>query len=275
MRNRLWLHFLLLTVAGVAVSVGMLATTLHGRSPESGWAVALLAGLFQLPHDALVGLPVAAGIAVGTASAGPRGVRGAATLLASVVAIMFMMDLWVAPAAERALVDVARTAAARWPTPSDTLMPAPVEAHGALRSLATLTTSGFRGSAVTARTYARDHPRVVAVEALTGVGLFLLPFITLGLVLGVEAWVRRRVLFRSRRDELVATWALAWVIAPLGAGLLLSWSGGRQYGVLFRGAPLWSLLLPYAPFLLLATLGWSSAARAPERAELVAMSPTA
>jgi hypothetical protein len=119
------------------------------------------------------------------------------------------------------------------------------------------------------RSYPPSHPRMVAADVVERLAFFALPFITMGLVLGISAWLGARVIFRAPRDEVVARWFLAWVLAPVAWVLIPTWSGQSNYRILFLGKSLWLPLVPYLPFLVLAALGWRAAHRAADQSAWV------
>ncbi len=272
MRDPIWRHLGALTLAAALLALVLYATTWHGRLPSAGWELALLAGLLSVPSALYILLPVAAGIAAGTARLGERGARRALAGLVLVMVVMAALDLWAGPAATRAELVAARSYGAQWPMPTEPTMVRLAERVGELGVVARLVTGGLPGVDQTARTYPFDHPRAAAAEAIPHAALLLAPFILMGLVLGAAAWVRRRVIFRAPRDEAVARWVTAWVLAPAGLGLIGMLASPDSYAVLFRGAPLWRPLVGYIPLLAIALLGWRAAYRAPA-ADAAALAP--
>jgi hypothetical protein len=109
--------------------------------------------------------------------------------------------------------------------------------------------------------YEADDPRLLAAFAVLKSAHLLLTIALVGIVLGVQAWVADHVTFNRHLDEVVARIVLAWVFAPAGFYLALSWGRRLCAQVLFGGAPLATPLLPTGVLLVIAAFGWATARR--------------
>ena len=250
MRRNVWWHVALLTVGAFLLLWITPALGFHSRRSAGGWGTALYAALLWMPGDLFRFLPVLVGIAVGTAGLlGRRGVRTAAGVVLAAMVAMAVINAWVEPHVDSAASVAARRAPATWPLPSDTLEES-VWQVSSLRAGIALLRGDITGTGEIRRTYPMDHPRGVAAQTIVDISTFLLPFITVGVMLGIVAWVRGRVTFRRARDEVVGRWVAAWIMAPVVWNFVLEHSNDTQFRMLFRAAPLWSPLVPYVPFLL-------------------------
>jgi len=110
--------------------------------------------------------------------------------------------------------------------------------------------------------YPPGHPRLMLTNGLHAFLLMVLPVGVVGLMLGVGTWIRGRVAFRHRKDELLARIVLAWIIAPMSLWLVAEFSGDAQTAVLFRGGAPPTILIPAVPFLIIGALGWWAALKA-------------
>lgn len=247
MRSSAWFHLLVLTLAFLVLQLGSLVAALHDRRRAAGWDAALERALLEAPSMLFGLLPAAVGIAVATLAFRKGGIRTAAWMVAAVIAVMIAVDTWIGPALD--------------PDRGNSSHPLGGEWKGAVRTLIAWMRGEIQGTGEILRTYPPGHPRFVSMEALARGATLLLPVITVGIVLGIGAWMRNRVIFRTGRDEIIARWVVAFLIAPVVAGRVASWSSS-SYEVLFRGKPLWIVLIPYVPFLVLAALGWRAARRA-------------
>jgi hypothetical protein len=263
MGHAVWRHFALLSAMALLLPVLASASSLHERVPAGGWGVALHAALLYAPGGLLLLLPLAAGIAVGTAAA-RDGVAVALRVVVVTMALMLAVDVWAAPAGQRAALTAAREAGAEWPFPGDVERTrSPMDTLGGIRTGVAFLRGDIAGAGERLERYPRDHPRTTALDMTHRLALLLLPFIVTGVILGVSAWVRARVIFRRRRDATVAHWVLAWLLVPLTGLWVTSWATGMHHRVLFRQDPLWMSLVPYVPFVVVAALGWWAAAQLP------------
>lgn len=226
---RAWRHLLLLT----ALSVGavFLIDLLSGAPTRAGgWPGAPRAALRALPDILVPTLAVALAIAVGTLPPTAGNTRRAAQMTAVVSLLIVFLD-FVLPAAHA--------------------VPTIVGAF-----------SGSLGdTGEIAKAYDTKHPRWLLLEALQRGGLLLSPFVLAGISLGIAKWIHSRVIFRSPRDGTVARWIVSWVLAPGVLAFVLNWTQSVATDVLFRGSPIWHVLVPWTPAMLLALVGWRAAAR--------------
>jgi len=109
--------------------------------------------------------------------------------------------------------------------------------------------------------YDPQAPLLVVVFALLKAGHLLLPAGLVGIVLGVQAWITDHVTFRRPVDERVARIVVAWVFAPAGFYLIVSWARELTTQVLFFGASLAVPLLPTGVVLAAGAFGWATARR--------------
>lgn len=237
MRFALWRHFALLLVLA---SVFLVASMTLTGSAQPADASRLQHALRELPESLYWMLGVVAGIVVGTARPAGRTVRDAAMLVLVATVGMLALSMFAMPDAG---LDGPRV----------------IKAFEAGRVPSTaLSTS-----------YPADHPRIIASETLRQLGMLALPAVLVGVMLGIGAWLDRRVHFRYPRDGVVARWMLSWLLVPGMAAMLLNWSMSYGYDILFRGQPAWIVLLPYVPALVIALVAWRGALHAsrnpPER----------
>jgi hypothetical protein len=78
----------------------------------------------------------------------------------------------------------------------------------------------------------------------------------IGLALGIESWMRRRVTFSRPIDEL-----LARVVLDVGVAMLLLWfafstANSSLVGIVFRGETAWTITLPFMLVILVGLPGW-------------------
>lgn len=231
--NSAWRHFALLLILGVAfVFVGYLTTS---ASHANGWAMAVVETARHLPEVTFLVVPAAAGIAIGTL----RMVSGSLSVARRMLLVSTLLTL--------------------------TLVALRVVMSYPQSELTTLLTSGARPPATVQGQipqYPRDHPRILAISLVRDVSMLVMPFVLIGVVLGLGTWIRDRVRFRSSSDEFVAQWFIALVVVPLVLGTVTSWSGSYEWRILFGGAPLLLLWVPYLPAGVVAVVGWRAAARA-------------
>lgn len=261
MRDPIWRHLGALTVVGF-----LLTMPLSLQKPFGGWALAWLATLYQMPITMYATMPMVAGVAAGTARLGERGVRQAIAAMLAVMLTMVVLDTTVRPIATQARVAAYQKYGERWsPYP---VRPMLADRIGAVGVLARFLTGRLPGTGAKAApstsTSPRYSPRMDAAGAIVFSAMLTAPFIVMGVVLGVGAWVRRRVIFRAPRDEVIARWVLAWLVAPVAMVILAfaTLANGAR-GVVYGGAPLWQPLIVFIPFLVVAALGWRAAYRSP------------
>lgn len=268
MSKVVWRHLLLLGLLAFAPFLWQGVSQFHRGAPNLGWMEAFYAGaLFALGNTGPASFfAVAAGIAVGASSTDARRVRTAVVVMAVTVAAMVVLDSIVVPSATRAAVAAAKRAAVSsetvWPSFfNDTLVHTRTDSIGYLRTgLSLLVERPAALSEPLGATWSHNHPRSRATDAAIFAATLLLPFIAIGMVLGVSAWMRTRVVFRAPRDEAVAKWISSWVLAAAVCGFIVAWSDSLSWRVL-HGRNYWLPLQPYWPFVILAILGWRSAIR--------------
>jgi hypothetical protein len=262
MHRSLWRHFSILCLIAFLYCVVGATLMWHARDPlRVTWNAALWAGIVDSPERIAIYFALMAGISVGTSRLGSRGVKSAAGVLLATTVLMIVIDMWINPAFTRANQRAARTYREAWPLASDTVIYSPLDTLGVIRTAARLVRD--RPAALNERlgaSWRQDHPRELATNVAVKLPLFLLPFITMGLVLGAVTWQRRRLIFRTPRDESVARWCTAWVLAPAAWAMLLDFSS-MHYAVLHHYRPYWWPLFRYLPFAIIAVLGWRAAAR--------------
>lgn len=229
MRISPWRHLLLLSA--LAIGAVFLIDLLSGAPTRAGgWTGAPRAALGALPDMLLPTLAVALAIAVGTLPPDARGVRQAARMTMVVTLVMIALDL---------------------------LLPEPAS----LRTLAAALSGSLGDIGETVARYPMSHPRLRMVYALQHGAMLLSPIVLVGVALGVGAWINTRVIFRSPRDGTVARWVVSWILAPGVLAFVVNWSQGNGADVLFRGEPLWLVVVPWGPALVIGALGWRAAAR--------------
>ena len=231
MRNSIWRHIAVLFTCSVVFL--FLADLLTGApSRARGWSGAPLEAFRGLSNSLYPMLGVIAAIAVGTARPVRNTLRQAMRVVLVATCLMLLLDIFAVPS-------------------EDSVLRAAVE----------LQVGTVRDVHVVLREYPVSHPRAQAQSAIVRGGMLLLPVLLIGCVLGLNAWMTDRVVFRFPRDAMVARWVLALLFAPTATALLLSWSSGYAYDILFRGQPLLLSLVPYLPAIACATVGWRFAAQ--------------
>lgn len=260
MNKSLWRHFGLLAVVVSAYVVASYALMWHAKAPARiPWSNALWAALLDAPSSIATYIALAAGIAAGTASHTTRSLRGAGGVLVVSVALMIAIDMWISPLSTIGNQRAARAQQQAWPLPDDTIIYSPADTVGRIRTaIRILQTQPVALHEPLGSSWSADNPRMLAADAAVVLPHLLLPFITMGLALGAASWQRRRVLFRSPRDEVLARWCTAWVLAPAAWTLVLRWTS-INYAVLHQTSPYWWPVALYTPFLIVAALGWRSA----------------
>ena len=231
MRSSIWRHFAVLL--GCSAIFLFLADLLTGAPTRAhGWSGAPVEALRGLSNSLYPMLGVIAAIAVGTARPVRDTLGQAIRVVLVATCLMLLLDVFTMPA-------------------QDSVLRAVVDLNG----------GSVRDVHVVLREYPTLHPRARAETAIVRAGMLLFPVLLVGCVLGLNAWMTDRVVFRFPRDAIVARWALALLFAPAAAALLLSWSSGYAYDILFRGQPLLLPLVPYLPAMACAAIGWRFAAR--------------
>lgn len=263
MQRSVWRHFAVLVFLALLIPVAQYASLFRDRVPTAAWGAILWAALLESPRQWYYLLPLAPAIAAAVAYVGRTAVGNALRMVGVTLLLMLAIDIWIAPAADGELARLAAHPPAQWPDTRSSAGPpnSLFEDVGAIRAAVTLVREHPAALHEQLREYPATHPRVVAERAVEDVTVLLVPVILVGILIGVSAWVERRVLFRSARDALVARWSLAWVIAPAAWAVIGTWSRGAGTDVLFRNGSLWLPLVPYLPFAVLGVLGWRAALR--------------
>ena len=109
--------------------------------------------------------------------------------------------------------------------------------------------------------YPAEHPRVGVTESLKALGQLLLVFAIVGIVLGASRWFAKHVRFDNPANEWGAHVVAGWLIGGMVAALVGMWANRLRYTVLFDGAPLGTLIVPYALALLGGAFGFWYASR--------------
>ncbi len=231
MRSSIWRHFAVLL--GCSAIFLFLADLFTGAPTRAhGWRGASMEAFLSLSNSLYPMLGVIAAIAVGTMRPVRDTLRQAIRVVLVATCLMLVLDAFAVPM-------------------QDSVLRAAVE----------LKVGAVRDVHVVLREYPALHPRARAQSAIVRAAMLLLPVLLVGCVLGLNAWMTDRVVFRFPRDAMVARWVLALLFAPAATALLLSWSSGYAYDILFRGQPLLLALVPYLPAVACATVGWRFAAR--------------
>ena len=269
MQKSVWRHLALLSVVAFLLPLWAMLSQFRRSGTQLGWGPALHASALH----ALSGggfswyLIIAAGIAVGTGALGEHSVRTALAVLAVTLLTMVAFDAVIEPAATRANKAFAK-AAARSPATAlppyfdDTVFHNRADTLGELRTgIQLLRARPAILHKPLGGAWSRDDPRELAGESAIFASTLLLPFIAIGIVLGIATWVRQRVEFRTVRDATVARWVVAWVVVPAVCGYIRDSSFGSNWLMGVTNA-YWLPLRPYLPFLFIAAVGWLEAARA-------------
>ncbi|MCA9738184.1 MAG: hypothetical protein R3E98_03485 [Gemmatimonadota bacterium] len=265
-----WVHFwILLALASVVFVLG----TLFAPAGPRGARTALL----RLPPFLFDIVPVAAGLVIGALPPRQIVARQALTLAFVASGLMLFMDSAVGPPSARALLNPTTEAASTpaagahrpdagapgsntlWGFDDHTLIDTVGAAQAMIRVLGSNEASDADASA--SRIGLRD-PRNVAVAAGRRLLSLSLPFILIGLAVGLSTWLHARVAFRREIDGRVAQLLIGWTFVPLVAFLLSAWANVTRFSALFEGAPLSILLVPYVPFAVAAAVGWKTSQRA-------------
>ena len=258
-----WRHLALLAAIVIAFTVYGSVKMYHLHAPDLGWGAvfrigllnALTPGSFIAATAGLVGA-----IAVGASAWGLRGFRTAIVVLAVTTLAMIALDTTIGPAAQRELNHEA-VHARNWPTfiHDPAIVKPRTDTLGYLRTgLQLLRDQPAAMHEPLGASWSQDNPRALAVDAVYNSATLLLPFVLVGVTLGITTWIRNRVSFRSARDEVVARWFIALVCAPFVWGIVTGWSQRTTYAAL-HDMRFFLPLEPYVPFVILALLGWRAA----------------
>ena len=244
---RAWRQLALLTL--LAVLFVFLADLFTGAPIRAGgWAGAPRLALQSVPDALFPMFAVVAGLAVGTMPSDTQMRRSA---------------LWIVAVMTGAMLVLATASSV-------------AESASRPTAMSALVNEVARGVPVVLTKYAVNHPRVIATETLKRAGMLLLPVILAGMMIGVTSWVHANVIFRAPRSAVIARQVITWILVPGVSVMLISWSDGYSYSVLFRGGTPLLMLLPYLPALALAVVGWRSTPWAPQlltTASVVAQPP--
>jgi len=232
---RAWRQLALLTF--LAVLFVFLADLFTGAPIRAGgWAGAPRLALQSLPDALFPMLAVVAGLAVGTMPSDTQMRRSALWIVTVMTGAMLLL------ATANSVVDSGTR-----PT-----------------AISAVVAEVSRSTPVVLTKYPASHPRVIATETLKRAGMLLLPMILAGMMIGVTSWVHANVIFRAPRSAVIARQVITWILVPGVSVMLISWSDGYSYSVLFRGSTPLLMLLPYLPALALAVVGWRSTPWAPQ-----------
>jgi hypothetical protein len=268
MQKSVWRHLALLSVLAYVLSLWGPLAQFRRDAPDLGWGPALhAAALHALNGGTLTWyLVIAAGIAAGTGALGKHSVRTALLVLAATMLTMIAFDAVIEPMATRANIEAAK-AAARSPAtafPSyfnDSVFHNRADTLGELRTgIQLLRDHPPILHKPLGAAWSRDDPRERAAESAISASMLLLPFIGIGLMLGIVTWVRQHVTFRTPRDETAARWVVAWVVVPAVCGFIRDGAFASNW-LMGRTNAYWLPLRPYLPFLFIAAVGWLEAAR--------------
>lgn len=110
--------------------------------------------------------------------------------------------------------------------------------------------------------YDEASQNIHASYGVTKLAYLLLPFITVGFVLGARRWVAHNVMFRTRSGERLFLFVMAWVVGP--AVPMIVWTVGEMTRavVLASDSSLWTIAAPHLVFATLAALAWKGALEA-------------
>jgi hypothetical protein len=258
-----WIHFsgLIVLAALLQVGVAWLARTGEGLDPGA----ALVQSLQGVPAFLYGALPAMAAISCGLLAAGANRVRKALRITVSATLMMAVIDI-ASPPVDAVLGS--RVGVVEGDIAVRTERVIDLGRVSALRTLHSAAVGGLPGIGERAESYPLSHPRAIASAALHKGALLLAPLLLVGIIVGVQSWLADHVVFRREVDQRVGHLVMAWVIAPAGEVLLFTWSGDLRAQVLFAMAPLWSILVPYVPFLVVAVVAWRTAHRQGQMSEL-------
>lgn len=271
MRRLVWRHFALVAAVFLLFQAAMWAQVFYTwpRRPDPvPWNGILRYLWFYWPGYFVGTLPAIAGIAVALLDIRTGALRTAVTMGALVLGVMVVYDVWGDPALNRAAI-AATYGPAEWPIHADSVTPRLDDTAGVLQRSVALLRGEVQPSdlqpwppRITANsglvpiTDAATIVRIEAARTLADFHGFLLPFIDLGLVLGITSWVTRRARFERPRDARVMRVVAAWLVVLFVQGFIWAWIQRQNYSVTARGGSLLWLYAPIFPALLLAALGW-------------------
>ena len=213
-----------------------------------------LAALGTLPPDVYEWVPVIAGVSVLIPRPDRAGVRAGLGIALFSGLLMVVLDLAATAIVSGPLAAVAgdRIVVVRHrPFSPDHGIPL------ALRWIA----GSVPGAAERLAEYPAEHPRVAVTESLRGLGQLLLVFAIVGIVLGASRWFAKHVRFDNPANEWGAHVVAGWLIGGIVAALVAMGANRLRYTVLFDGAPLGTLIVPYALALLAGAFGFWYASR--------------
>ncbi len=254
-------HFAVLVLIAVVYTIAM--TTYNGlyqHQTRFVWSAAVWWAMLNTYDRIAWYVALMAGIAVGTSSRDQRGIRSALTILAITVGAMVTLDVVVGPAATFANQRAARSYGDAWPMVGDTIIYSSRDSVGLIRVGWRLLRD--RPAALhepLGSSWSQNHPRALLTDVSIRLPRLLLPFVTMGLVLGAVTWLRRHATFALSRDATIARWCVAWVLATAAWSRLLD--EPNSYNIEHRRLPYWWPVFLYVPYLVIAALGWRAAAR--------------
>ena len=271
-----WKHFALVTLVFVLFQAAMWSQDFYTwphRPDPVPWSGILRYLWFNWPRDFVSSLPAIAGIAVALLDLRPGALRTAVTMGALVLGVMIVYDVWCDPALNRAAI-AATYGPAEWPIRADSVTLRLDDTAGVLQRSVALLRGKVQpsdlqpwppkmksNSGLTVITDAATIVRIEATRTLAEFHGFLLPFIDLGLILGITSWITRRARFERPRDARVIRVVAAWLVVLFVEGFIFLWMQSHNYPITARGGSLLWLYVPIFPALLLAALGWRAAIR--------------
>ena len=276
MRRLVWRHFALVALVILLFEAAMWTRSFYmwpHRPDPVPWAGILRYLGYNWPRYYIGALPSIAGIAIALLDLRAGAIRVAVTMAALVLGVMVLYDVWGEPALRRAAVE-AMHGAPEWPMRSDSTPPRLDDTTGVLQRSVALIRGKVQpsdlqpwppkskpNSGLIPITNGATIVRIEAVRTFAELGQFLLPFIDIGLVLGVTAWISRRARFERQRDSRMLRVAAAWIVVLFTEFYIQSWMQGQSFYVSAEGGSLLWLYAVDLPALLLATLGWRAAIR--------------
>ncbi|HET7023666.1 MAG TPA: hypothetical protein VFI39_00495 [Gemmatimonadales bacterium] len=276
MQRIVWKHFALVAAVFLLFQAAMWTQSFytwpHRPSPVPWTGITRYLGL-NWPGYFIGTLPAVGGIAVALLDLRAGAMRVALTVAVAVLAVMVVFDLWGNPALGRAAVE-ATHGAPTWPLRAESFPLRLDDTTGVLqRSVALLRGQVQPGDlqpwppkqeSNSGLKTIRDAGTIVRIEAartLEEFQGFFLPFINIGLVLGITSWVTRRARFERQRDARVLRVVAAWVTVLYTGIFLTSWMQAQNFYVSSEYGAFFWLYAPLLPVAVLAGFGWRSAAR--------------
>jgi hypothetical protein len=261
-----WLHLAGLTALAVALEVGSSWLALRSEGTPAG--AALSEGLRRAPAFVYAVLPAIAAISCGFLRARSGAPKTALRIALAATACMMVIDV-TAPAAESAFGS--RVGILEGDVAVQTARAPDLGRASATRTVRDALRGDLAGFAETQASYPVLHPRLVLTSATHKAALLMAPVLLVGLIIGIQAWVSDRVVFRQPGDRRIAQSLMAWIVAPGGEALLFTWSHDSKTQVLFGQAPLWTILVPYIPVAIVSGVAWRAALK---HSRLEALAPT-